>query len=101
MLVPLFWSPSTARNSRLGGMTAPFARAGMLKADMSGTAWSAMRELPPKPPERLVEPKPPPRELAPLRALEMVSLTFRAQLARLFQILSRPERIPSTMVFPV
>ena len=28
MFVPLVWSPSTARNSRLGGITAPRASAG-------------------------------------------------------------------------
>ena len=30
MLLPCFWSPSTARNSLLGGITAPFARYGIV-----------------------------------------------------------------------
>ena len=30
MLFPFFWSPSTARNSLLGGITAPFARYGIV-----------------------------------------------------------------------
>ena len=66
----------------------------MLKAVISGIDAAAIRALKPPPP-RVPVPNPPPREPdAPLSASEMVSLTLRAQLVRLFQMLSRPDRIP-------
>ena len=49
IFVPLFWSPKTARNSRLGGITAPCARRGSFNFGIFGIFQSNPKALPTAP----------------------------------------------------